>query len=88
MAATVSIRIEEGTHTKLQELAQAEHKLIGEVVKAAVDRYRQECFFADYNAAYARLKADPAAWTEYQAEVGAWDSTLADGLETATWEEA
>jgi hypothetical protein len=33
------------------------------------------------NASYAALRADPEAWQEYQAELAAWDVTLADGLD-------
>ncbi|HEY7033547.1 MAG TPA: hypothetical protein VH482_19580 [Thermomicrobiales bacterium] len=34
-----------------------------------------------YDAAYERLRADPIASAEYDAEMALWDSTLMDGLE-------
>jgi hypothetical protein len=37
--------------------------------------------FAQANAAYAALRADSAASAEWDAEIAAWDATLADGLE-------
>ena len=36
--------------------------------------------------AYARLRSDPAAWGEYQAELAAWDGTAGDGLDDARGE--
>jgi hypothetical protein len=32
------------------------------------------------NAAYARLREDPAVWAEWQSEIGAWDVALLDGM--------
>jgi hypothetical protein len=34
------------------------------------------------NAAYARLHDDPKAWTEWQTQIGVWDTTLLDGIST------
>jgi hypothetical protein len=43
--------------------------------------HRREQFFAELNAASARLKADPVAWEEELAERALWETTLADGLD-------
>jgi hypothetical protein len=40
-----------------------------------------EQFFAELDAAYARLQADPVAWEEYRAEQAELEGTLADGLD-------
>jgi naphthoate synthase len=40
------------------------------------------------NAAVDRLKADPVAWAEYQAELREWDAVLADGLDDWPWEDS
>jgi len=37
----------------------------------------------DTNAAYARLREDPAAWEQHLKEREEWDAALADGLEPA-----
>ncbi|HEX6677076.1 MAG TPA: hypothetical protein VF486_18860 [Actinomycetes bacterium] len=42
-----------------------------------------ERFFAELDAAYARLRADPAAWEEELAERAELEGTLADGLDEA-----
>jgi hypothetical protein len=36
---------------------------------------------AEFDAAYARLQADPVAWEEELAERAVWEVTLADGLD-------
>ena len=39
-------------------------------------------FLDDVNAAFAKLRNDPKAWKEEQAERALWDKTLDDGIET------
>jgi hypothetical protein len=48
---------------------------------ATVESYRREQFHAEFDAAYARLRADPVAWEEELAERAVWEVTLADGLD-------
>lgn len=85
MAATVSIRIPAETHQMLQELAKQEHKGIGEVIGEAARLLQRERFWAEYYAAYERLRADPEEWRDFQEELKLWDSTLMDGLEDNPW---
>ena len=51
------------------------------MLEQAVEAYRRELFYAELNAAYERLQADPVAWEEELAERAEWDATLADGLD-------
>jgi hypothetical protein len=51
------------------------------VLERAVENYRREQFYAEFNTAYERLRADPVAWEEELAERAEWDATLADGLD-------
>lgn len=88
MAATVSMRVPTEAHQKLREMADKKHKPIGEVLNEAVELLEREQFWADYAAAYARLRADPEAWQEYRDELALWDSTLMDGLEDWPSEES
>ncbi|HEX8696305.1 MAG TPA: hypothetical protein VF746_28055 [Longimicrobium sp.] len=46
---------------------------------------RRRRFFAEVNAAYDALRADPAAWEEELAERRVWEATLMDGLEDDPW---
>jgi hypothetical protein len=50
------------------------------------ERDRDE-FFEQMTEDFARLRADPVASTEYDAELAAWDATLLDGLFDGTREE-
>lgn len=78
---TTTVRVDERLHATLRELAAEEHRSIGEVIAEAVKRYQDEQFWAGVNEDFARLKADPAAWADYQSELALWDQTAGDGLE-------
>lgn len=75
-----TVRVEKTLHAKLKELAEAEHRPISHVIAEAVDRYEREKFWAEMHKSFARLRADPAAWHEYQDEAAMWDSMSGDGL--------
>ncbi len=79
--ATVSVRIPEEAHSALRQLAAEQRKTIGEVLNAAVDAYRREQIWQLAEAAYAKLRADPEGWAEWQREIDLFDSTAADGLD-------
>ncbi|HZB57839.1 MAG TPA: toxin-antitoxin system protein [Actinomycetota bacterium] len=69
------------THELLHKLAAATGEPLQKVLERAVENYRREQFYAELDAAYARLQADPVAWEEELAERAEWDATLADGLD-------
>jgi predicted transcriptional regulator len=79
--ASTTVRVSEHTHELLRELAATTGEPLQKVLERAVETYRREQFFAELNAAYARLQADPVAWEEELAERAEWDATLADGLD-------
>ncbi len=76
-----AIRVSEKTHSTLQVLARQDGTPITELLEQAVEAYRRQRVIDQANAAYAALRADPAAWADVQAERRAWDTTLADGLD-------
>ena len=76
-----AIRVSEKTHNVLRELSVEAGESMNDVVEAAVELYRRQRVLVAANAAYARLRADPGAWADVQAERAAFDGTLADGLE-------
>jgi predicted DNA-binding protein len=82
MAATVSVRLPANTHQRLRNLAKKKHKGIGEVVDEAIVALEREQFWREMEEGYAKLRADPEAWKEWQDEVAIWDSTLMDGIPT------
>ena len=79
--ASTTVRVSEHTHELLHELAAATGEPLQKVLERAVENYRRKQFYAEFNAAFERLKADPVAWEEELAERAEWDTTLADGLD-------
>lgn len=80
MAETVSVRIPAEAHRKLRKRAEQEHKTLGEVLDEALDLYEMELMWREAEVAYARVRADPAAWKEWQDETALWDTTSMDGI--------
>lgn len=80
MSAATTVRITEETRAVLRQLAREYHQPMQEILARAVEAYRRQCILEQTNAAYAALRADSSAWAVEQAERGAWDATLADGL--------
>jgi hypothetical protein len=78
---STTIRVNEKTHTMLRELAQERGMPIQDITEKAVEMFRRHALLEATNAAYARLQANPEARKELEEELGAWDETLADGLE-------
>ena len=77
---STTIRIPRETHDRLKALAAESGEQIAEIVTRAVQEEARRRFMQRFNDAYARLKADPAAWAAYKADLTEWDATLADGL--------
>ena len=78
---SLTIRVSRSTHALLRELADKADATMADVVDRAARDYQRHQFWAEYDAAYAALRADPAASADFQREVEAWDATSADGLE-------
>ncbi|MBA2754571.1 MAG: hypothetical protein H0U40_08950 [Chloroflexia bacterium] len=76
-----TVRVGPGLHATLRALSAAEQRPIGQIIEEAVDRYQWETFWTAMHEGFARLRADPDAWDEYQTEAAIWDSMAADGLE-------
>ncbi len=79
--ASTTVRISAETHELLPKLAAATGEPMQRVLERAVENYRREQFYAEFNAAFARLRADPVAWEEELAERALLEGTLADGLD-------
>lgn len=58
------VKLKPGTHAKLQEIARAESRPMGEIVSDLVERYETERFWKGVQEDYARLRADPVAWKD------------------------
>ena len=79
--ASTTVRVSEHTHELLHKLAAATGEPLQKVLERAVENYRREQFYAAFNAAFERLRADPVAWEEELAERALLEGTLADGLD-------
>ena len=78
-----TVRISDSARGTLRELARAEGKSMLALLDEAVEALRRQRFLEQVNAAYARLRDDPDASEEFDAERREWDATLADGLVAA-----
>lgn len=78
---STTVRISEQSHQRLREMAAQSGEPMQTVIDKALEQYRRQKFLEECHAAYCMLQQDPAAWTDYQQELAAWDVTLLDGLE-------
>ena len=78
MATTV--RVDEEVAARLRDLAAAEHRPIGQVIRDAMEQYEKEKFWREVETSVARLHADPVAWQDYQDEIRFFEGGSMDGL--------
>lgn len=79
MATTV--RVEDKLAATLRELAGEERRPIGQVIEDAVAQYQKAKFWQGVHEDFARLRTDPVAWADYQAESDVFAGGSMDGLE-------
>jgi hypothetical protein len=75
------VKINPQTHAKLQEIARDQHRPMGEIVTELVERYEREQFWKGVTEDLERLRADPAAWKDYQDEIAVFEGGSMDGIE-------
>jgi len=85
--ATTSLRLDSGLRDALKGVATRTGQSMAQVIYHGLELYETELFFAEADAAYARLQADPEAWAEELEERRLWDNTLMDDLEDDEWTE-
>jgi hypothetical protein len=83
----MTLKISAETHAVLAELAAEDKRAMGEVVAEMTERERRRRFLEGANEDLARLRADPAEWADYRAEIRSMEGTLMDGLDDNPWEE-
>lgn len=81
MSATTSIRVSRETHERLREIAEKEHRALGDMIDRLVDEYKQQAFRRAVHESFRELREDPAAQEAYLKDMAVWDVTLMDGLE-------
>lgn len=83
--AAVTVKLPARAHATLAELASADRRPMGEVLTDLIERERRHRLFDRADAAYLRLRADPAAWADYRAELQSMEGSLMDGLAADPW---
>jgi hypothetical protein len=83
--ASVTVKIPFDAHATLAEFATTQERPMGEILADLIERERRRLFLEGANADFARLRADPEAWADYQAEIRSMEGTLMDGLEDDPW---
>ncbi len=78
---STTLRVSDELHDKIAQLARARGQRMQDIIDQAVDAWERALFWEEFNASVERLRADPDAWAEYQAERAVWDRTLKDDLE-------
>lgn len=81
MAAVRTVRISDRAHQALGRIKQETGRSMTELLDASVQRLEDELTLARLNAGYGELRGDSRAWAQELEQRGAWDATLADGLE-------
>ncbi len=75
------VKISSASHARLQEIAKAEQRPMGEIVNDLIERYELEQFWKQAHDAVERLRADPEAWNDYREETLMLQGGSMDGLE-------
>lgn len=81
MAQSLTVRIAEPDHRLLRDLSAETGEPMQAVIHEALEQLRRKRFHDRANAAFAALRADPAAWKEELEERAVWDAALGDDLE-------
>lgn len=78
MVMSTTIRVSEPTRDRFARLAQATGRPMSQLVDEAADALERRVFFDELSARYELLRADPAAWSEIEAERTVESSALRD----------
>jgi predicted transcriptional regulator len=75
---STTIRVSKRTRDRLAKLAEATGRPMTELVDDAADALERRVFFDQLSARYEMLRANPAAWSEIQAERTLESGALSD----------
>ena len=78
--SSTTVRISKKSRDALRRMAVETGRPLSAVLEAAVEAYRRRGILERTNAAYAALRADPAALQNWQTEARRWDVALTDGV--------
>jgi predicted transcriptional regulator len=69
---STTIRVSVVQRDRLRDLAEQRHASMADTLDAALESLRRQQFYDAMITAEADLRADPAAWAEYERERDAW----------------
>lgn len=67
------MRVRPETRDRLNALARRDELSMADFLERLVQREEENRLLDEMNASFEKLRSDPVAWAEYQAEAGAWD---------------
>jgi len=76
---STTIRVSEDTRNRFSKLASETGRPMTQLLDEAADALERRLFFDRMDAGYTRLRDDPAAWAEIEAERSLEDGALGDG---------
>jgi hypothetical protein len=88
MAASHLICVPNAVYERLQSLADESGLPMGAIVQRLVEQEGERRYWAQFDADYAALRADPTADAEERQERALWDTTLMDGLADYPYQDA
>lgn len=83
--APTTVKIPQKAHAALVGMAAEQKRPLSELLADLIEQERRRAFLVASNEAFARLRADPEEWADYQAEHRGTEGTLMDGLEDDPW---
>jgi hypothetical protein len=79
-----TIRISPAAHHSLAKMAKETNSSLQEMLDQAIENQRRRLLLERTNRAYATLRGNKKAWTQWCAELRTLDSTLSDGTALIT----
>lgn len=87
MATSHLVRVPDEVYARLQSLAEESGVSLGAVVQRLLDQEEDRRYWAQFDADFAAIRADPVAWQEELDERSIWDGALMDGLAEYPYED-
>lgn len=82
---TTTIRVSEETRRLLAEVAAEQGQTITSVAELAARKLFRDHFWDQWDEGWKRLRADPAAFAEYEAERAEWELAAREDDEHEDW---
>lgn len=74
--SVTTIKVDTAVRDRLSALARKRDLTLGDLVNELVAKAEYEQYWADIDASYARLQADPEEWADYMAELHSWTDAV------------